>query len=59
MRPRLVATDNRKQADDSYFNVSKGAQAFIFAIDFNVSQGTDSEISPGKKRHSIVVRIES
>ena len=47
------------QGGSSYFTVLNGAQPFIFLIDYDDSQGTDPEVSPGKGRRSIVVRIES
>jgi hypothetical protein len=47
------------QAGSSYSTVLKGAQPFIFLIDYDDFQGTHPEVSPGKVRRSIVIRIES
>ena len=53
----VQTTEN--QAGSSYSTVLNGAQPFVFWIDCDDSQTTDPEVSPGKGRRSIVVRIES
>ena len=46
------------QVDDSYFSASKGRGPFVFVIDFCDPTAIEPAASAGKRRHSIVVRVE-
>ena len=56
---QIMVQTTKSQAGNSYFTGLKRTQPFIFVIDYDDSPETDLDVSPGKGRRSIVVRIES